>query len=300
MTKPKIGFIGLGLMGAAMVERLQALGYSVTITPNRSRPRIDAAVARGATEVATARDVAAASDIVMFCMDTSASVEARVYGSDGVLAGLCNGAVVIDFGTSLPGSTLKIGADMQANGATYLDAPLGRTPAHAVEGKLNIMGAGDKAAFDKVEPVLRDLGENVFHLGPLGTGHKIKLMNNFFAMTTACAMSEVFAMADAAGVPRDSVYSVMAAGPLRSGMMDFIRNYAMDGQIDLAFSLTNAAKDVGYYAEMAKELGTTSRMSGAAISTLAEALSDGWGDKMVPEMVDYLAEKLPKKPTAKG
>ena len=304
MTKPKIGFIGLGLMGAAMVERLQALGYSVTITANRARPRIDAAVARGAVEVATARDVAAASDIVMFCMDTSASVEARVYGPDGVLAGLRTGAVVIDFGTSLPASTLKIGTDMAAKGAAYLDAPLGRTPAHAIDGKLNIMVAGDKAAFDKVEPVLKDLGENVFHLGPLGTGHKIKLMNNFFAMTTACAMSEVFAMADAAQVPRESVYAVMAAGPLRSGMMDFIRNYAMEGQIDLAFSMANAAKDVGYYAEMADGLGVASRMSGAARATLAEALGEGWGDRMVPEMVDFLAEKLAGKvretPAGKG
>ncbi|MGB3280325.1 MAG: NAD(P)-dependent oxidoreductase [Pseudorhodobacter sp.] len=292
MAKPNIGFIGLGLMGAAMVERLQALGYFVTITANRARPRIDAAVARGAVEVGTAREVAAASDIVMFCMDTSASVEARVFGPDGVLAGVGPGTVVIDFGTSLPGSTQKIGADMAAKGAAYLDAPLGRTPAHAVDGKLNIMGAGDKAAFDRVEPVLRDLGENVFHLGPLGTGHKIKLMNNFFAMTTACAMAEVFAMADAAQVPRDSVYSVMAAGPLRSGMMDFIRNYAMEGKIDLAFSMANAAKDVGYYAEMAEGLGVSSRMSGAARSTLAEALKDGWGDRLVPEMVDYLGEKL--------
>lgn len=292
MTKPKIGFIGLGLMGAAMVERLQALGYLVTVTANRARPRIDAAVARGAVEVATARDVAAASDIVMFCMDTSASVESRVYGPDGVLAGVRQGTVVIDFGTSLPGSTQKIGADLASKGATYLDAPLGRTPAHAVDGKLNIMGAGDKAAFDRVEPVLRDLGENVFHLGALGTGHKIKLMNNFFAMTTACAMAEVFAMADAAHVPRDSVYSVMAAGPLRSGMMDFIRNYAMEGKIDLAFSMANAAKDVGYYAEMAEGLGVASRMSNAARTTLAEALSDGWGERLVPEMVDYLGEKF--------
>jgi 2-hydroxy-3-oxopropionate reductase len=292
MTKPAIGFIGLGLMGAAMVTRLQSLGYPLTVVANRSRTAVDAAVARGATEVATAREVAAASDIVMFCMDTSASVEARVYGADGVLAGVRNGAVVIDFGTSLPGSTIKIGSDMAEKGASYLDAPLGRTPAHALDGKLNIMGAGDRSAFDRVKPVLDDLGENVFHLGALGTGHKIKLMNNFFAMTTACAMAEVFAMADAAGVDRSSVYDVMAAGPLRSGMMDFVRNYAMEGKIDLAFSVSNAGKDVGYYAQMADDLGVTSRMSGAARATLAEAKEDGWGDRLVPEMVDYLSGKL--------
>ncbi len=295
MTKPRIGFIGLGLMGAAMVERLQSLGYELTVIANRSRTAIDDAVARGATEAKTSAELAAASDIVMFCMDTSASVESRVYEDDGVLAGVKEGSIVIDFGTSLPGSTQKIGADMAAKGVLYLDAPLGRTPAHAKDGLLNIMCSGDEAAYRKVKPVLDDLGENVFHLGPLGTGHTIKLINNFFAMTTACAMAEAFAMADRAGVPRDKLYQVMSAGPLHSGMMDFVKNFAMEGQIDLAFSLDNASKDVGYYRQMAEGLGANSRMSSAAAGTLKEALGAGWGDRMVPEIVDYLAGSLDKK-----
>ena len=295
MTKPRIGFIGLGLMGAAMVERLQSLGYELTVIANRSRKAIDDAVARGATEAKTSAELAAASDIVMFCMDTSASVESRVYGEDGVLAGVKEGSIVIDFGTSLPGSTQKIGADMAVKGVLYLDAPLGRTPAHAKDGLLNIMCSGDEAAYRKVKPVLDDLGENVFHLGPLGTGHTIKLINNFFAMTTACAMAEAFAMADRAGVPRDKLYQVMSAGPLHSGMMDFVKNFAMEGQIDLAFSLDNASKDVGYYRQMAEGLGANSRMSSAAAGTLKEALGAGWGDRMVPEIVDYLAGSLDKK-----
>ncbi len=295
MSKERIGFIGLGLMGSAMVERLQALGYDVTVIANRSRANVDAALARGATEAASARDVAAASDIVMLCMDTSDNVESRIYGDQGVLDGLRANAVVIDFGTSLPGSTKRIGADVAAKGAAYLDAPLGRTPAHAKDGLLNIMCAGDKDAYDRVKPVLDDLGENVFHLGPLGSGHTIKLINNFFAMTTACAMAEAFAMADAAGISRDKLYGVMSAGPLHSGMMDFVRNYAEEGQIDLAFSMSNAAKDVGYYRAMAQELGAQSRMSDCAEGTLKEAVEDGWGARMVPEMVDFLSERIARK-----
>ncbi|MFT7597069.1 MAG: 3-hydroxyisobutyrate dehydrogenase-like beta-hydroxyacid dehydrogenase, partial [Paracoccaceae bacterium] len=157
MTKPAIGFIGLGLMGAAMVGRLLDKGYDVTITANKSRPNIDAAVARGATEVATARDVAAASDIVMLCMDTSDSVEARMRGAEGVIGGLRKGGIVIDFGTSLPGSTRGLGDEVLAAGGHYLDAPLGRTPSHAKDGLLNIMAAGDKDAFDRAEPMLKDL-----------------------------------------------------------------------------------------------------------------------------------------------
>lgn len=293
MAKPKIGFIGLGLMGAAMVERLQTLGYPLTVITNRSRQNVDAAVARGAIEVGTAREVAGASEIVMLCMDTSASVEGRMHGPDGVIAGLQAGAVVIDFGTSLPDSTRALGAEVAAVGGAYLDAPLGRTPMHAKDGLLNIMGAGDKAAYERVKPVLDDLGENVFHLGPLGAGHTIKLINNFFAMTTANAMSEAFAMADKAGVAREGLYDVMAAGPLRSGMMDFVKAYAIDGNPGmLAFTVKNAAKDVGYYVQMAENAGVESIMSQCARHALTESVEAGRGDTLVPQQVDFFAEKF--------
>lgn len=295
MTQPTIGFIGLGLMGAAMVGRLQDKGYDVTVTANRSRPNVDAAVARGAVEVAAARDVASASDIVMLCMDTSDSVESRMRGDNGVIAGLRNGATVIDFGTSLPGSTRALSEEVIAAGGQYLDAPLGRTPSHAKDGLLNIMAAGDKNAFDAVEPVLKDLGENVFHLGASGSGHTIKLMNNFVGMTIANAVAEAFAMADVAGIDRKQVYDVMAAGPLHSGMMDFVKGYGVDGDPNqLAFAIKNAAKDVGYYARMADEAGVESIMSKCALSALREATDTGRGDKMVSEMVDFYAQKMSK------
>ena len=293
MTKPNIGFIGIGLMGAAMVGRLQSLGYSLTVMGNVSRPRIDAAVAKGAVEAVNARELAKASDIVMLCMDTSASVESRMNGADGVIAGLKPGVIVIDFGTSLPESTKVLGEKVAAAGATYLDAPLSRTPSHALDGLLNIMCSGDRAAFDQIHPVLNDLGEHVFHLGVLGTGHKIKLINNFFAMTTANAMAEAFAMADLAGVSRQGLYDVMSAGPLQSGMMDFIKAYGIDGNPEaLAFSVRNAAKDVGYYRKMAQDLGADTIMSGCANEALTTAVEQGMGDNLVPQMVDFFAKRF--------
>ena len=295
MTKPAIGFIGLGLMGAAMVGRLQDLGYALTVTANRSRTNIDIAVGRGANEVATAREVAAASDIIMLCMDTSASVEARMRGDDGVLAGLKDGAVVIDFGTSLPASTRALADEASALGGAYLDAPLGRTPAHAKDGLLNIMAAGDKQAFEKVEPVLKDLGENVFHLGASGSGHTIKLINNFFGMTIANAMSEAFAFADVAEIDRGQLYDVMAAGPLRSGMMDFVKAYGVDSDPNqLAFAIKNAAKDVGYYVKMTGDAGVDSRVARGPLSALNDAVEDGRGELMVSQMVDFYADSFKK------
>lgn len=288
MTKPTIGFIGLGLMGAAMVTRLQSLGYAVTIVANRSRTAIDAAVARGATEVTTARAVAEASDITMLCVDTTANVEARMRGDDGVIAGLSDGKVVIDFGTSLPGSTRALGQEVAATGAQLLDSPIGRTPSHARDGLLNLMCSGDRAAFDTVKPVLDDLGENVFHLGALGSGHTIKLINNFFAQCIANGMAEAFAIADVAGVERQKVYDVIAAGPLHNGMMDFVAAYGLDGDDQkLAFSIKNAAKDVGYYAQMCSDAGFGSIMADAPLTALKTAIDEGRGEEMVPRMVDF-------------
>jgi 2-hydroxy-3-oxopropionate reductase len=289
----KIGFIGLGLMGSAMVQRLLDRGHALTVLGNRDRTGVEAAVARGATEAGTAREVAEAADVVMLCMGTSEHVEGRMRGPDGVIAGLSEGKVVVDFGTSLPGSTKELGAEVAAAGGAYLDAPLGRTPSHGREGKLNVMCAGDEAAYERVRPVLDDVGENVFHLGALGNGHTIKLINNFFAMTTANAMSEAFAMADRAGVERQALFDVMSAGPLKSGMMEFIKTYAVDGDPEvLAFSIRNASKDVGYYREMAEGLGARTMMSGCAAEALKTAIEDGRGDDLVPKMVDFYVDRF--------
>jgi len=293
MSKPTIGFIGLGLMGGAMVGRLQDQGYAVNVLGNRDRTYLDAAIARGATEAPNAKAVAEASDIVMLCMGTSDHVESRMRGDDGVIAGLKPGGIVIDFGTSLPGSSRTLAGEVAAAGGTYLDAPLGRTPQHAVDGLLNIMASGDKAAFDKVEPVLKDLGENVFHLGDIGSGHTIKLINNFFGMTVANAMAEAFAMADVAGVDREQLYNVMAAGPLHSGMMDFVKAYGVDNNPSmLAFAIKNAAKDVGYYARMAEEAGVDSIMSKGTLAALSEARDSGQADDMVSQIVDFYAKRF--------
>jgi len=293
MTKPTIGFIGLGLMGGAMVARLQDCGYAVTVMGNRDRTEIDRAIARGASEAKNARELASTSDIVMLCMGTSDQVESRLQGPDGVIAGVKPGAVVIDFGTSLPASTRNLGAALAAKGATYMDAPLGRTPSHARDGQLNIMCSGDLAAFERVRPVLENLGENVFHLGALGNGHTIKLINNFLAQNMANAMAEAFAMADVTGIERQQVYNVMSAGPLGSGFMDFMAAYALEGDsTKLAFSISNAAKDVGYYDRMAQEAGATSVMAAGALGALRDAVHGGAGDAMVPELVDYYAKRL--------
>ena len=284
----RIGFVGLGLMGSAMVGRLQDCNYQLTVLGNKDRTGLDQALARGALEAASGVDLAKQSDVIMLCMGTSDQVEERILGEQGIISGLSSGKIIIDFGTSLPSSTKEISSKIADTGAVILDAPLGRTPHHAKDGLLNIMASGDKDAFDAVRTILENLGENVFYLGDLGTGHTIKLMNNFFGMTIANAMAEVFAVADAAGVSRETVYKVISAGPLHSSMMDFISAFGLEGdKSKLEFAIKNAFKDVSYYRLMTQNLGINSIMSESASKALSQANDDGYANAMVCEMIDF-------------
>ena len=284
----RIGFVGLGLMGSAMVGRLQDCNYQLTVLGNKDRTGLDQALARGALEAASGVDLAKQSDVIMLCMGTSDQVEERILGEQGIISGLSSGKIIIDFGTSLPSSTKEISSKIADTGAVILDAPLGRTPHHAKDGLLNIMASGDKDAFDAVRTILENLGENVFYLGDLGTGHTIKLMNNFFGMTIANAMAEVFAVADAAGVYRETVYKVISAGPLHSSMMDFISAFGLEGdKSKLEFAIKNAFKDVSYYRLMTQNLGINSIMSESASKALSQANDGGYANAMVCEMIDF-------------
>jgi 3-hydroxyisobutyrate dehydrogenase len=290
MSKPVIGFIGLGLMGGNMVENLQKRGFELVVM-DLNKDAVATVIERGnATEAKTGKELAAASDIVMLALTTSAVVEKVVYGADGILAGIKEGAVLIDFGTSIPASTRKIGADLAKKGAGMVDAPLGRTPAHAKDGLLNIMAAGDRETFDKVKPVLDEQGENVFYLGALGAGHTTKLINNFMGMTTVCTMSQAFAVADRAGVDRQQLYDIMSTGPSNSPFMGFCKKYAVDGVSDLGFSIANANKDLGYFLKMVEDLGTRAEIAEGTAHNLQAAVDAGIGNGNVPEIFDYFVK----------
>ncbi len=292
MSKPVIGFIGLGLMGGNMVENLQNKGYEL-IVMDLNKDAVAACVARGAKTTESAKELAAASDIVMLCLTTSEIVEKVVYGDEGILAGIKEGSVLVDFGTSIPSSTKKIGADLANKGVGMIDAPLGRTPAHAKDGLLNIMASGSLETFNKVKPVLEEQGENVFHLGELGAGHTTKLINNFMGMTTVCAMSQAFAVAERAGVDRQQLFDIMSTGPSNSPFMLFCKNYAVDNVSDLGFSIANANKDLGYFLQMVADLGTESKIAEGSSANLQAAFDAGMGQGNVPEIFDYF-KKLEK------
>ena len=286
MSNTVIGFIGLGLMGGNMADNLLNRGFNLVVM-DRKPDTVKHYESMGAQSAATPKELAEKSDIVMLCLTTSEVVESVVYAEDGILAGIKEGAVLIDFGTSIPTSTQKIGADLANKGAGMIDAPLGRTPAHAKDGLHNIMASGDLDTFNKVKPVLEQQGENVFYLGGLGAGHTTKLINNYIGMTTVVAMSQAFAVAEMSGVDKQQLFDIMSTGPSNSPFMHFCKNYAVDDVSDLGFSIANANKDLGYFLAMVNDLGTESKIAEGSSAYLNAAMDAGMGTGNVPEIFDY-------------
>ena len=289
MSKESVGFIGLGAMGVGMAANIIKNGYPLTIMANKSREPIDRLVALGATEVKTPAEVAAVSDIVILCVTTSDVVEDLVFAENGLLAGAKKPFLLIDCGTSQPTSTKRIGAAMQEAGGGMLDVPLGRTPDAAESGTLNMMAGGSDEDFKRAKPLLETMSENLFHLGPLGTGHTIKLLNNSMTLSVAALTAEIVGTAKAAGIDIEKLHQVMSAGPVRSDVFDWVMASPLMGdESKMAFSLSNGLKDIQYYLQFANDVKGHNAIATAAESLMAPVVADGHGKETIPALCRHV------------
>jgi 3-hydroxyisobutyrate dehydrogenase-like beta-hydroxyacid dehydrogenase len=231
--------------------------------------------------------LAGGSDIVFICVTGSPQVEETIYGNGGVLEGARAGLVVVDTSTSEPGSTMKIAADLAGKGATFVDAPLARTPKEAEEGRLNVMVGADDATFAKIEPALKAFAENIFHVGGTGAGHKLKLINNFMAMGQAAIIAEAAAAATKVGVELDSLVRLIGAGAVNSGIFQMMMPPALKGDLGtFKFGLANARKDLRYYTHMTEEAGVPSTLGEAVHQIFVQAAALGFADRFVPSLLE--------------
>jgi 3-hydroxyisobutyrate dehydrogenase-like beta-hydroxyacid dehydrogenase len=289
--KKSVGFIGLGLMGHGMAKNLVEKGFATTVLDLNPAPVQDL-VRRGAKTAATPREIAAGADFVILSLTTAEIVETVVLGDDGVLAGLGKGAVLIDTSTGAPETTAKVAAAVVAKGARYADAPLTRTPKEAEEGRLNTMVGADPETFALIKPVLAAFAENIIHIGPVGSGHKLKLINNFILLTTATVLAEAVATAKKAGVDPQKILEVCSLGAANSAMLQICMPYVLAGdESRMRFSIANAAKDMRYYAGLAASVGAPSAVTAPAVQHYQSALKDGLGDQFVPRMFDHIGTK---------
>ena len=284
----RIGFIGIGMMGHGMAKNLLAKGFALTFKANRNRSNLDDLLAAGAQEAKTNADCARAADIVFICVTGSPQVEEIVYGKDGLLEAARAGLVVVDTSTAEPASTAKIRADLGALGVKLIDAPLARTPKEAEEGRLNTMVGAEAADFEALQPVLKAFCENVFHVGPPGSGHVLKLVNNMMAMSFAACTAEAFAVAAKAGVNLNSLYEVISAGGVNNGIFQMMSTKMLkEGDLTgMKFGIANAQKDLRYYTHLAEMLPVASFMGEAAHQSFVQAVNLGFGDKLIASMFE--------------
>jgi len=289
-TKPTVGFIGVGLMGAGMAKNLVTKGHPLVILGHRNREPVERLKALGAREATSPKDLAAQCDIVHLCVTGSPQVEANVRGENGLLAGARPGLVIIDCSTSNPVSTLALAAECTARGVHFVDAPLSRTPKEAEAGTLDTMVGTAPEVFARIEPVLRCWAGQVVHLGPVGLGHKMKLINNFVGMGYAALYAEALALARKAGLSVQQFHSVVGAGRMRSPFYDTFIQWSLVGDENAhRFSIANGHKDMRYMAAMAGELGAVNPLQAAVRNSFAAMEAAGQGERYVPMLADFIA-----------
>ena len=290
-AKPVIGFIGVGLMGHGMAKNIVNKGYPLVIVGHRKREPVEHLKSLGAREMNTARELAAACDIVHLCVTGSPQVESVMRGPDGVLAGARAGLIVIDCSTCNPVSTLALAAEATACGVRFVDAPLSRTPKDAEAGTLDTMVGADDATFATIEPVLRCWAGIVVHLGPVGLGHKMKLINNFVAMGYAALFAEALAIARKAGLTVEQFHAVIGSGRMRSPFYDTFMQWSLHGDPEAhKFTIANAHKDMRYLASMAGEIGAVNPLQAQVKNSFAAMEAAGQGERYVPMLADFIAQ----------
>lgn len=284
--KQRVGFIGLGAMGVGMAANVCKAGYPLSIMGHTRREPVERLTAMGAKEFSTPAELRQCCDVVILCVTTSDAVEEIVKGEQGLLSQGSNPFLLIDCGTSRPDSTLALGKLLKESGCSMMDVPLGKSAAAAEEGTLNMMAGGSEEDFASAKPLLETMSENLFHVGGLGIGHRIKLINNGYSMAVAVLAAEAMAVAREGGVDLALVHQVMGAGPNRSDFFDWIMEAAVNGdETKLSFALKNGHKDMGYFSAMADEVGVNATLPAAAHARLEQIVKAGHGEDYIPAVM---------------
>ncbi len=290
MTKPPIGMIGAGLMGHGIAKNIVEAGYPLTVVAHRRREAVDDLVSRGGVEADSVKEVAARSEIIHLCVTGSTEVEAIVRGPDGILEGLRADAVVVDCSTSDPVSTLALAAEIEAAGGHMADAPLSRTPKEAWEGTLDAMVGASPETFRRIRPVMECWAGVIVHLGEVGLGHKMKLVNNFIAMGYGALYAEALALARKSGLTPEQVDSVIRPGRMSNGFYETFMKWTLERDENAhRFAVSNAHKDMRYVTSLANSVGALNPIQAAVRNAFAAMDAAGEGERFVPMLADFVA-----------
>ena len=284
----RVGFVGLGIMGSRMAANLAAAGHALTVY-NRTREKAEAWVAQHGGAVAQRpADVGAAGDVVITMVVDGAQVREALLGPGGVAEGAGEGTLCVDMSTIAPSDTRAIGAELARRGLRMVDAPVTGSSPKAEEGTLTIMAGGEAEDVARVQPLLRVMGELVVHVGPLGHGEVVKLVNNAVAAANATTVGEALLVAQGAGVDLDALVRVMSAGAGRSAMLDLTAGAMRRHDYTTLFKLEHMLKDVRLCLEEARAAGVPFPVAAHAREVLVAAMARGHADDDFAALIESL------------
>jgi len=290
--KPAIGMVGIGLMGHGIARNLLRHGYSLTMLEHSGNQPLDELLAAGATTATCGVQLAVSTDVLILCVTGSPQIEAVLLGQDGLLTSLRPGTVVIDCSTAIPSSTERVAQAVIAAGGRFLDAPMTRTPKEAAEGRLNLLVGGDLALLDECRPILASFAEHITHVGPVGAGHRMKLLHNYVSLGFVALLAEAAACAKRADIDPQILVQVLAQGGGSGVALERLKPWLLaQDPSGLRFFMSNALKDLDYYCSMVTEGDGAHAIADGVQATYAWAVQQGHAQTLVPQLVDLLAGK---------
>ncbi|MGI4769568.1 MAG: NAD(P)-dependent oxidoreductase [Janthinobacterium lividum] len=291
MSRDRVGFVGVGLMGHGMAKNIVEKGWPLTVLARTKRDAVEDLKGRGAGEAATPRGVAEVSDVVVLCVTGSPQVEDAILGEAG-LASAGRPLLIIDCSTAEPASTTRLAALLAPKGITLIDAPLSRTPKDAWDGTLDVMVGGEDAVVARARPILEAFAGRVVSTGPVGTAHTMKLLNNFVSLGYGALYAEALMIGAKAGLSTTVFDSVIRGGRMDCPFYQTFFKYVIERDRDAhKFTIANAHKDVTYLAGFAQALGVANPVGAAVRNSFAAAVASGHGSDYVPMLSDIVANQ---------
>ena len=284
----RVGFVGLGIMGARMAANLARAGYALTVH-NRTRSRAQAfAQEHGATLAETPAEVGAGSDVVITMVVDGGQVEEVLLGEEGVTQGAAEGTMCVDMSTIAPSDTRRIGAALHERGIGFVDAPVTGSSPKAEDGTLTIMAGGSEADFERARPMLEVMGELIVHVGELGQGQTVKLINNAVAASNASTLAQALIVGKATGVDLGALIRIMGAGSGASTMLTLKAEPMRTHDYSTLFKLEHMLKDVRLCLEETQAAGVPFPAAAHTGEVLAAAMGRGLGDVDFAAIVEVL------------
>ena len=278
MAQKKIALLGLGLMGSGMAGRLLGAGYSLTVY-NRTAEKAQPLVERGAKFARTPGEAAAEAEIVLSMLADDEVCRQAWLGKDGALAAAPQGAVLVECSTVTPGWIEELDRAAREHNLDLIDAPVTGSREQAAAGQLLFLAGGSADVLKKITPALEGMSRGIVHLGPVGSGARLKLINNFVCGVQAASLAEALGMIERSGLNAEQAMRVLTEGAPASPIFKALSARMMAGDNHLHFAVKLMAKDLRYAIEQAKQHSQTLATAAAALSVFEKSVAAGDGEK---------------------